>query len=127
MWQKVRLGLYFGRLVICLALVAIACLAPFSTDMFLGYKPIPDSIGQWFERTGAITTIFSLLAIYLLDDTMNSLVDPRKTAELANIKIYNVLEWPAGLLKAFAFMATVIGTAIWGYGTVILTLLHKAV
>lgn len=127
MSQKVRLFLYILRLLLVLLLIGIACAAPFTTDALLGYKPITDSMGQWFERTGAVTSIFSLLAMYLLDDTMNMLVDPRKNAELVNIKIYNALETPAGVLKALGFMAALIGTAIWGYGTIILTFMHKAV
>lgn len=120
-----RLTLYFTSLFICLLLLGIACIAPFSTSFFLAYKPITDSPSQWFERAGAVTTIFSLLAIYLLDDTLNRLVDPRKTAGLENIKIYNALEVPAGVLKTIAFLATLSGTAVWGYGTVILSVLNR--
>jgi hypothetical protein len=111
---------YFTCLAVCMVLMAISCVAPFSGCWFLDLKPATDSSATWFERTGAVTTIFSLLAINLMDDSMNRLVDPRKNAGLESISLYMKLERPVAFLKAFAFILSLVGTAIWGYGTVII-------
>jgi hypothetical protein len=110
---------YIASLIICVILIMISCLAPFSAGWFLSLKPSGDSGAQWFERTGAVTTIFSLLALNLLDDTMNRLVDPRKLTSKANVDLYMLLEKPVAFLKAIAFLLGLFGTAVWGYGSVI--------
>lgn len=115
-------GLYVGLAGV---LVLIAFLAPSVNGWFLWLKPITDTPAQWFERSGAITTIFGLLAINLVDSGVERLVPSRKLADSSNAHLYSVFEYSFTVIKGLAFLATIVGTFIWGYGTVILNIANR--
>ncbi|EGH45165.1 hypothetical protein [Pseudomonas syringae] len=116
-------GLFVGLAGV---LVLIAFLAPMYSDWFLWLKPVTDTSQQWFERSGAITTIFGLLAINLVDSGVERLVPSRKLADVSNVHLYTGFEYSFMVMKALAFLTTIAGTFIWGYGTVILNIANRA-
>lgn len=101
-------------------LIFVAALAPNYYDSFLSLKPDGDSPSQWFERSGAITTIFGLLAINLLESGVQRLLPAGKVADLANVHMFSMFEFSFKILKVIAFLLTLVGTLIWGYGTVLI-------
>jgi hypothetical protein len=109
---------YIGLAVV---LIVIAALAPNYYEKFLWLKPDSDSLAQWFERSGAITTIFGLLAINLLEEGVQRLLPAGKVADLANVHTFSMFEFSFKVLKVVAFLLTLAGTLIWGYGTVLKT------
>ncbi|WP_350025861.1 hypothetical protein [Pseudomonas fulva] len=106
-------------------LFMIGALAPSLTDWFMMLKPISDSPSQWFERSGAITTIFGLLAINVVDSGVAQLVPTGQSADPKNLHHYEIFKFSFRIIKSLSFLATIAGTFIWGYGTVILTALGR--
>jgi hypothetical protein len=77
-------------------------------------KPACETLGVWFQRSGAASTVFAIFAEFKADKMSNILnadmVGPtfHKTYEkyLFQVKVYNY--------AAISFI--VLGTLIWGYG-----------
>lgn len=118
----------YAWLYLCIAilLLIIGIAAPFVRDLFLSLKPEGDTPAQWLERTGAVTTIFGLLAINLIDEGIERLVPSRKLADTGGVATFAVFETVFTWITRFAFLLTIAGTLVWGYGTVIMAVLNKA-
>ncbi|MBA4287441.1 MAG: hypothetical protein C0439_00430 [Pseudomonas sp.] len=125
MIQKSKGGAW-TYLIFAIVLLGIGIAAPFVRDYLLWLKPINDSPAQWLERTGAITTIFGLLAINLIDEGIERMVPSKKLPNLGDVQVYDAFESSFSWIKRFAFVLTIVGTLIWGYGTVILNVLNRA-
>ena len=103
------LGLIFVVLAIAAPLIAL-------TDWL---KPMDDPSAIWFQRSGAVTTVFSLLTGAVISSILNRLL-PRGMTDL-NIEVirgrfqirFDYIEWAS-------LLATIVGTVIWGYGDLIL-------
>ena len=61
-------------LLVCLILLAIAVVVPWFRDAFSAYRPNGDSDAQWFERSGAVMTVFALLAVNFVDNGVDKLL-----------------------------------------------------
>lgn len=106
-----------------LAVIAlfVAVIAPLTVNtLFSMWKPEGEGAGQWLERSGAIMTIFSLLAISLMEEGMSRLHKEGSLADLETLPTYQKFEVCAYWIKGLALVLTVIGTFIWGYGSVFL-------
>lgn len=114
-----RTQLYFCVVVV---LLVIAVLAPLTVNnFFIIYKPSNESSGVWFQRSGAVTAVFALLAITLQTAASRKLVVPGVLADKAKIEVLNRFRWRFAFCENFSFLLTVIGTLIWGYGDVFVT------
>jgi len=109
-----------NRALAVIALV-IAVLAPITANTFFSvWRPDGESAGQWLERSGAVMTVFSLLAISLMEEGMSRLHKVGNLADLETLPMYQSFERSTYWIKGIALALTVIGTVVWGYGSVIL-------
>jgi len=65
-------------------------------------------------------TVFSLLAISLMEEGMSRLHKVGNLADLETLPMYQSFERSTYWIKGIALALTVIGTVVWGYGSVIL-------
>jgi hypothetical protein len=107
MRTRIKINLWMST-----AALAIAFFAPLLANyLFEMWKPSTDSSGVWLERSGSITTVFSLLVIGLMDECIGTI---RTKSEFNNLKKI------AHVLRGFAFAFSIYGTLIWGYGTLVM-------
>lgn len=66
-------------------------------------------------------TVFSLLAVSLMEEGMSRLHKVGNLADLETLPMYQSFEKNAYWVKGIALLLTVIGTVIWGYGSVIMS------
>lgn len=108
------------NLWLAVAGLGIAILAPLLANNFLVYwKPLLESQGDWLERSGAITTVFSLLVITLMDECLGNINIKDSSPRLRKFALYQNLRAWAHCLKNIAFISSILGTMIWGYGSLI--------
>lgn len=112
-----RTWAYFGFIVV---LLAIAFLAPVTVNAFFGaLKPAAESSGVWFQRSGAISTVFALLAATLQADASRKLWTPGFLADAEKLAILTSFEGKFSICQNLSFLFTVLGTVIWGYGDIL--------
>ena len=103
----------------CYLLLFISLIAP-----FVGYcdmRPEFETRETWFQRSGALTTIFALLSTTLRDLT-SSFLYSGGFGEKAKLIVKQEFQLRFALVFAVGFVLTVVGTIIWGYGDTILKL-----
>lgn len=100
-----------------LILVVLAIAAPFIA--LTGWlKPVDDTEAIWFQRSGAVTTVFSLLTGAGISSILNRLC-PRGITDL-NIEVVRVgFQIRFERIETTSLVATAIGTVIWGYGDIL--------
>ncbi|ELL4392615.1 TPA: hypothetical protein SMS62_002578 [Pseudomonas aeruginosa] len=83
-------------------------------------KPNSEALGVWFQRSGAVMTVFSLITGSGIASILNRL-SPRGLTdvhlELVRVKFqvsFEKIEW-------FSLVVAMFGTVIWGYGDVLLS------
>lgn len=100
-----------------LILVVFAIAAPFIA--LTGWlKPVDDTDAIWFQRSGAVTTIFSLLTGAGISSILNRLC-PRGMTDLNIEVIRGRFQIRFECIEIASLVATVIGTVIWGYGDIL--------
>jgi len=100
-----------------IVLVFLAVAAPMFSWHGL-FLPVSDKPEIWFQRSGAITTIFSLFAGAGTASVLGALL-PRGLTDLKLEAAREVFEVSFRHIERFAFWLTVVGTVIWGYGDLI--------
>ena len=120
-----RTKLYFWIVVV---LLVIAILAPLTVNnFFIIYKPAGETSGEWFQRSGAVTAVFALLAITLQTAASRKLVVPGAMADKFKIEVLNRFRWRFAFCENLSFLLTAIGTMIWGYGDVFVSGIVNAI
>jgi hypothetical protein len=105
-----------AELCLIVFLLVIALFAPFGA--YCGWiKPANIANGEWFSRSGSITSIFSILAQY----RANSFLEKIRGGTFAE----SWEDWFKFIKKQefFSFFATLIaiaGALIWGYGDLLI-------
>jgi hypothetical protein len=108
------------NIVLSVIALVIAVAAPLLANSFFGiWRPETDTTGVWLERSGAITTIFSLLAVSLMDEGLSAIHKPGAMIDLHKVGALAAFEEWADWIKGFALILTIAGAIIWGYGSVI--------
>lgn len=112
-----RTWFYF---VLIVALLAIAFLAPITANTFFGaLKPSAESSGVWFQRSGAISTVFALLAATLQADASRKLWTPGSLGDIHKLTVLSSFDGKFSICQNLSFLFTVLGTVIWGYGDIL--------
>ena len=84
-------------------------------------KPTGEPLGVWFQRSGAITVVFSvfaelkasnMLGIFQPSGFVNQTFYTTRDKYIKQVKIYNVI----------ALFLIVFGTVTWGYGDLLLNM-----
>jgi uncharacterized membrane protein YuzA (DUF378 family) len=119
MWKddRKRTQVYLG---VCITLLVIAVAAPLATGVFDLFRPESETIGEWFGRSGAITTVFSLLVVSTLNEGLRNLWIPGQLADLEKIAVHEQYKPRFNWCENIALVLTIIGTIIWGYGDLLL-------
>lgn len=119
-WKDDRKRTWFYFFIVVVLLV-IAVMAPLTANIWFGYyKPSTDSSGQWFQRSGAITTVFALLALAVQTAGSKKLWVPGFFIGAEKKLILESFSSKFTFCENTSFLLTVIGTMIWGYGDVFL-------
>lgn len=99
------------------ALVVLAIASPvLSLTGWL--MPAADLPHVWFQRSGAVTTIFSLFAGAGTASVLGGLI-PRGMTDLKLEAARSIFEIKFRTIERIAFWLTIVGTVIWGYGDLI--------
>gem|GEM_PF-836298 len=109
-------------LCVCYLFVFVAVTAP--VVAYFDHIPIFEDRAVWFQRSGALTTIFALLATTLRDFGSNALY-AGGFGEQAKLNVKIEFHQRFSEIFVVGFFLTVLGTVIWGYGDTILKLVHS--
>lgn len=82
-----------------------------------------DGHGNWFSRSGALLTIFPLLALAIRDDVEIRLF-PGGMGDATLLKVRDSIRCQSTFVQRTALVLTVLGTFIWGYGDVIFAMVR---
>lgn len=106
----------------CLLLLAVALIAPIYS--WSGWRPDGESPGVWFQRSGAIATIFSLLSVTVLTMGTNTLHKPGTWGDKFKLEVLDEFRLRFSIAEWSSFGLTIAGTFIWGYGDLIFARFH---
>src|SRR5450830_123547 len=113
--KRMKVNLYLA-----VAALGIAFFVPFLVNnLFVYPRPTTDSPGQWLERSGAINTVFSLLVISLMDECLATIRARISSPRLKKFKLYKSYEKWAIWIRNSAFLISLMGIIVWGYGSLI--------
>lgn len=99
------------------AMLGVAVAAPLIA-LFAPWVPIGESQATWFQRSGSITTIFSLLAATLSIAASTNLNKPGTWGDLYAIAVLAEYQPNLKRIERISFVLTLIGTIVWGYGDI---------
>ncbi|MEX1215726.1 hypothetical protein [Saccharospirillum sp.] len=108
-----------GKLIAIAALLLVLGVIPTSLALILDWQPEGDSPGVWFQRSGSILVVFSVLADAILASLFTSLFPGSQTVVLTDDDAVS-LKPLYTIVSIFAVVFTVVGTVIWGYGDLLL-------
>lgn len=98
----------------CKALLGVAFIMPFLAPFDI--RPSFESVEVWFQRSGAITSIYALLSTTVADMGQRSLNRLGKTNDPHKREVLDEFAWSFEKVRLAALVLTVVGTVIWGYG-----------
>ncbi|MDH1575471.1 hypothetical protein [Pseudomonas sp. GD03746] len=99
-------------------LIAVAVAAPILSilDSVLEWAPSFESAEVWFQRSGALTTIFALLTNQIKELGSRALHIPGTYGGVVKLQVLAEFERRFQVIFVIAFCLTVLGTLVWGYG-----------
>ncbi|MGZ9712002.1 hypothetical protein ACXX82_14475 [Glaciimonas sp. GNP009] len=104
---KLKAELYFIT-ILCIAAISVEILAVYSV-----LKPSSESVALWFQRSGAITSIFCAFAQFRINNFLESI---RGGAFAESWWLYNIFnKQQYSISWAVTFLA-IWGAFVWGYG-----------
>lgn len=98
-------------------MLAIAVIVPLAA-LFIPWVPNGDTQAVWFQRSGAVTTVFSLLAATLSISASRNLFKPGTWGSLYAINVLAEYQPNLDRIERISFFLTLVGTLIWGYGDI---------
>lgn len=109
--KKVKRTRWPSVVLICLALAT-------PTLGLLGvFKPDTETMAIWFQRSGAVMTIFALLCTTGMSSALKGLTPPG-ASDLDLIDAEKKYGGEYAFMDRVAFWLTIVGTFVWGYGDV---------
>ena len=113
---KKKIELYFIA-TLCLAAILVEPFAYFSL-----LKPNTESSASWFQRSGAITSIFSYFAQYRISVFAESI---KGSTFAESWWLYNIFGKGASLISWIITVIGLWGAFVWGYGDLIIRLFKE--
>lgn len=98
----------------CKTLLCVAFFAPLFA--IFDIRPSFETIEVWFQRSGAITTVYALLSTTVADMGLRKLHRPGEYGDLYKLQVLDEFANSFEKVRWIALVLTVIGTLIWGYG-----------
>ncbi|WP_411380098.1 hypothetical protein [Pseudomonas sp. MPB26] len=108
-WMKARMCLWA-----CYLLLLIATLAPLMS--FDHFRPAFEHPALWFQRTGCITAIFSLVCITLADSAVRLTPEPIEDFRTHTQEIVDSFLKKIYRARSSAMVVALMGSLVWGYG-----------
>lgn len=96
------------------ALLFIAAIWPVACNYDI--RPAFETPEMWFQRSGAVMTVFAFLAITVRDFPVNPFYSARLLDDQLKADVLSEFDVRFNLIFALGFCLTAIGTIIWGYG-----------
>jgi hypothetical protein len=100
--------------IVSVILIFAALLFPVLAYVGL-YKPDSETVSLWFQRSGSITVILSLIAEYVIS-RLHGIIRPAGFSSDETEAIRKKLERPLLTLRYVGGAMAVLGTIIWSYG-----------
>jgi hypothetical protein len=104
-------------------LIVLSVIAPF---LALFLKPSSQEIGVWFQRSGAITVVLSLLAEIKYNSIENTALPKTHEFLYCNMYLKMHYETKVKIINYLNFTVVAAGTIVWGYGDLLLSLVYNA-
>ncbi|WP_110812368.1 MULTISPECIES: hypothetical protein [unclassified Pseudomonas] len=101
------------------ALLLIALAVP-ALSFLEAARPSGESLGVWFQRSGAITTVFSMFAAATNKVLVDRLHVPGTWGDDDGLAVLEGFKVRLAVANKLSFGLIVIGTVVWGYGDVII-------
>lgn len=108
-WIKARMCLWA-----CYLLLLVATLAPLIS--FDHFRPAFEYPAVWFQRTGCITAIFSLVCITLADSAVRLTPKPNEDFHTHTQEAVDAFLKKIYRARASAMVVALMGALVWGYG-----------
>lgn len=102
------------RIGLSAALFIISVAIPLFILVF-NWIPPDENPKVWFQRSGSVMVIFSLLSEFTLLPLYNTLF-PGENTVTVNIGKVEIWRSVYSVVSALTLVTAVLGTAIWGYG-----------
>ncbi|MEH6357442.1 MAG: hypothetical protein V7745_00525 [Pseudomonadales bacterium] len=99
-------------------LIIAALIIPLGASIGI-IKPGNETINIWFQRSGSITVLLSLVAEYVIS-RLHGIIRPAGLSSTETEKIRKKLENPLMILRYIGGAVAVAGTIIWGYGDILI-------
>lgn len=80
------------------------------------WKPTEESAAVWFQRSGAIATVFCVIAQLRINDFLERI---RGGTFAESWKLFYLFEKHRSAVSLFVTLVAVLGALIWGYGDLI--------
>ena len=113
---KLKVELYF---------IAFLCVSAISVE-FLSLcptlRPSSESVASWFQRSGAITSIFSAFAQYRIGNFLESI---RGNTFAESWWLYDLFKTQQYLMSWVIAAITIWGAFIWGYGDLLVKCIEQ--
>lgn len=103
-------------------LLFIAVVSPIAA--IFDSRPSFETIEVWFQRSGALTTVFALLATQMKAMGQEGLHEPGTWGDELKLAVLKEFDFRFKAIFWVAFILTVLGTIIWGYGDTIYRMLN---
>lgn len=104
--------------------VSVLCLCaviPPLLSMLGSFRPQAESPGQWFERSGAVMTVFAVFA-HFKADTIATMIAGGTLGE--SWEAYHKYKRHQAVVAGLSLVLMVIGTVVWGYGDLLFPCPH---
>jgi hypothetical protein len=103
------------KLIAIAAILLALGVIPAVLAIGMDWHPAGDSPGVWFQRSGSILVVFSVLADAILASLFTSLFPGSQTVVLTDDDAVSLKPFYT-IVSVFAVIFTAVGTVIWGYG-----------
>lgn len=102
-----------------LVMMVLALIAPLAA-LTGWHKPNSEALAVWFQRSGAVMTVFSLITGSGIASILNRL-SPRGFTDLHLEVVRGKFQVRFEIIEKVSLAVAMLGTVIWGYGDVLLS------
>ena len=113
---KLKAELYF---------IASLCVLAVAVELFSlcpVLRPSSESVASWFQRSGAITTVFAVFAQYRIGNFLESI---RGGTFAESWWLYDLFKTQQYLMSWVIAAITIWGAFVWGYGDLLVKCIER--
>jgi hypothetical protein len=105
--------------------IAFLCVSAVSVELFSlcpALRPSSESVASWFQRSGAITSIFSVFAQYRIGNFLESI---RGGTFAESWWLYNLFKTRQYVMSWVIAAIAIWGAFVWGYGDLLVKCIER--